>query len=81
MDQETAELFKVNVGNLPSNCRCIIKIKYVAELSVENESIIFKLPNNVTSWQTISLEKEKLQDSLYSQFINKLTKNQKTSFK
>ena len=81
IDQESNELFKVNIGNLPPKSRCIIKITYVSELDVQNEEIHFKLPGNVTSWQTISLEKEKLQDSLYSQFINKLTKNQKTSFK
>jgi len=81
MDQETAELFKVNVGNLPSNCRCIIKITYVSELDVQNESIIFKLPSNIASWQAIDLEQEKLQETLLTRFIKKLNSNQNTSFK
>ena len=72
MDQETAELFKVNVGNLPSNCRCIIKITYVSELDVQNESIVFKLPSNIASWQAIYLEQEKLQETLLTKFIKKL---------
>jgi len=81
LDQETAELFKVNVGNLPGQCRCIIKITYVSELDVQNESIIFKLPVSVSSWQTLDLENEILQENLFTKFINKLTTNQKTSFK
>jgi hypothetical protein len=81
MDQETAELFKVNVGNLPSNCRCIIKITYVSELDVQNESIVFKLPSNIASWQAIDLEQEKLQETLLTKFIKKLNSNQNTSFK
>ena len=80
MDQESAELFKVNVGNLPRQCRCIIKITYVSELDVQNESIIFKLPNSVASWQILDLEKEKLQENLLTKFINKLNSSQKTSF-
>lgn len=81
MDQETAELFKVNVGNLPARCRCIIKITYVSELDVQGESIIFKLPVSVASWQTLDLEKEILQETIFTKFINKLTSTQKTSFK
>ncbi len=62
MDQESNELFKVNIGNLPSMCKCIIKITYVAELNVENENIIFRLPNYIASWQTFNYKNEKLHD-------------------
>ena len=79
MDQETPDLFTINVGNLPANCRCIIKITYVAELSVQNEQIVFKLPSNLASWQTIDIEKEKRQETVLTKFISKLT-NQNTSF-
>ena len=80
MDQESAELFKVNVGNLPSNCKCIIKITYVAELNVENENIIFRLPSYIAPWQSLSFKNEKMQESLISKFIDSLTAiNQKIS--
>ena len=37
MDQETNEVFKVNVGNLPPKCKCVIKITYLTELDVQND--------------------------------------------
>ena len=62
MDQERNELFKVNIGNLPSMCKCIIKITYVAELNVENENIIFRLPHYIAPWQTFNYKNETLHD-------------------
>ncbi|CAF3743237.1 unnamed protein product [Rotaria sp. Silwood1] len=54
MHQEQPEIFSVSVGNLPanSNCEVIIKITYVAELSIENNDIIFRLPAKIASWQS-----------------------------
>ncbi|CAF0838136.1 unnamed protein product [Rotaria sp. Silwood1] len=52
MHQEQPEVFSVSVGNLPANCEVIIKITYVAELSIENNDIIFRLPAKVASWQS-----------------------------
>lgn len=52
MHQEQAEVFSVSVGNLPGNCEVIIKITYVAELPIENNDIIFRLPAKVASWQS-----------------------------
>lgn len=78
IDQESNELFKVNIGNLPPKSRCIIKITYVSELDVQNEEIHFKLPGNVTSWQTLMADKEILQESILTRFINKLTPQQQT---
>ncbi len=75
MDQEGSELFKVNIGNLPSNCKCIIKITYVAELDVENENIVFRLPNYIAPWQSFSFKNEKLQDSLISKCFDTLVTN------
>ena len=72
IDQESSELFKVNIGNLPPNCRCHIKITYITELDVQNEEIHFKLPGNVTAWQLLNTDKQVLQDSVISKFINKL---------
>lgn len=37
MDQETNEIFKVNVGNLPPKCKCVIKITYLTELDVQDD--------------------------------------------
>ncbi|CAF1124393.1 unnamed protein product [Adineta steineri] len=52
MHQEQPEVFSVSVGNLPANCEVIIKITYVAELPIENNDIIFRLPAKVASWQS-----------------------------
>ncbi|UJR16362.1 hypothetical protein I4U23_003265 [Adineta vaga] len=52
MHQEQPEVFSVSVGNLPANCEVIIKITYVAELSIENNDIIFRFPAKVASWQS-----------------------------
>ncbi|CAF2450560.1 unnamed protein product [Rotaria sp. Silwood2] len=52
MHQEQPEVFSVSVGNLPANCEVIIKITYVAELSIESNDIIFRLPAKVASWQS-----------------------------
>ena len=79
IDQETCELFKVNIGNLPPNSRCVIKITYITELDVQNEEIHFKLPSCLSSWQMINAGKQVLQESLISKFINKL--NDKPIFK
>ena len=68
MDQESAQVFKVNVGNLPPKCKCVIKITYVAELSVENEIIVFRLPSHVAKWQLDKLRGEEDQQSLMSKF-------------
>lgn len=51
MDQESHGVFRVNVGNLPASTRCVIKITYVAELSLQNDLIVFKLPDSLVSWQ------------------------------
>ncbi|UJR11204.1 hypothetical protein I4U23_015385 [Adineta vaga] len=52
MHQEEAQVFSVAVGNLPANNEVIIKITYVAELEIENDDIIFRLPAKMTSWQS-----------------------------
>ena len=72
MDQETVEVFTVNVGNLPKKSRCIIKITYVTELDVQNESIVFRLPNSVASWQAIDVQRSGLQSSVLTKLVNEL---------
>ena len=44
-------MFTVSVGNLPPGANVLIKITYVAELSVEGEKIIFTLPGSVAPWK------------------------------
>ena len=39
IDQETSELFKVNIGNLPPNCKCIIKIIYISFVIINLNNI------------------------------------------
>jgi len=78
MDQESAEVFKVNVGNLPPRTKCVVKITFVAELHVENEEIVFRLPGEIAPWQTLGLQKEQLQNKVISQYVDAL-KCQQTS--
>jgi hypothetical protein len=79
IDQETSEIFKVNIGNLPPKCKCFIKITYITELEVQNDLIYFKLPNSISSWQLIKSDKEKIQDTILSRFINRLNENENKS--
>ena len=44
-------MFTVSVGNLPPGASVLIKITYVAELSVEGENIVFSLPGSVAPWK------------------------------
>ena len=41
----------MSVGNLPPGASVLIKITYVAELSVEGENIVFSLPGSVAPWK------------------------------
>ena len=45
------DVFTVSVGNLPPGASVLIKITYVAELSVEGENIVFSLPGSVAPWK------------------------------
>jgi len=89
LEKETAELLRVNVGNLPPMNRCIIKITYIAELDLENGNIVFKLPNSLSAWQTIDIKNSKQQDLIKTEFINQsdyksnhsIIRNITTSFK
>ena len=45
------DVFTVSVGNLPPGANVLIKITYVAELSVEGENIVFTLPGSVAPWK------------------------------
>ena len=91
IDQETSDLFKVNIGNLPSSCKCVIKITYITELEVQNEEILFKLPSSISSWQILSYN-SKLSNQVFDEsssenntpitrFINKLNIDSSNSIK
>ncbi|XP_078486289.1 protein mono-ADP-ribosyltransferase PARP4 [Ciona intestinalis] len=51
MDEEKADVFTISIGNLPPKAKVVIKITYVAELSMVSnnglESIQFKLPGSI----------------------------------
>ncbi|GCB77515.1 hypothetical protein scyTo_0016699, partial [Scyliorhinus torazame] len=64
MDQATAEVFTISIGNLPPNANVIIKITYITELSVDQEYISFLLPGSLTSQQRDKALQEKTQESL-----------------
>jgi hypothetical protein len=40
----------VSVGNLPPGSRVLIQIRYVAELSVDGDAILFSVPASVAPW-------------------------------
>ena len=48
------DVFTVSVGNLPAGADVLIKITYVAELSLEFEDISFWLPASVAPWTKTS---------------------------
>jgi len=64
MHQEEAQIFSIAVGNLPAHNEVTIKITYVAELDIENDDIIFRLPAKMASWQSINIVDEKVEFSL-----------------
>ncbi|UJR38801.1 hypothetical protein I4U23_031466 [Adineta vaga] len=66
MHQEEAQVFSVAVGNLPAHNEVIIKITYVAELEIENDDIIFRLPSKMSSWQSKKAIENKDQSILRS---------------
>ena len=41
----------MSVGNLPPRASVLIKITYVAELTVEGDHIVFGLPGSVAPWK------------------------------
>lgn len=45
--QENEDVFTVSVGNLPPGEKCVIKVMYVAELSLEGDAVKFSLPASV----------------------------------
>ncbi|CAF4077169.1 unnamed protein product [Rotaria sp. Silwood2] len=66
MHREEAQVFSVAVGNLPAHNEVIIKITYVAELEIENDDIIFRLPVKMASWQSKKAIESKDQSILQS---------------
>ncbi|CAF4311308.1 unnamed protein product, partial [Rotaria sordida] len=66
MHQEQAQVFSVAVGNLPANNEVIIKIIYVAELIIENDDIVFRLPAKMASWQSKQAVETKDQSTVQS---------------
>ena len=77
IDQESSSQFKVNIGNLPPKSRCIIKITYVGELSVENENIVFRLPNYIAPWEAFKNNEIKENSFVKSCFESLIQENNK----
>lgn len=44
------DVFTVSVGNLPPQASVLIKITYVAEITVDGELINFVIPGSVAPW-------------------------------
>ena len=47
----TKDVFTVNVGNMPAGTSVLIKITYVAELSVDGDNITLNIPGSVAPWK------------------------------
>ena len=45
------DVFTVSVGNLPPKTTVVIKIVYMAELTVDGDKIVFGLPGSVAPWK------------------------------
>ena len=44
-------MFTVSVGNVPPQCSVLIKVTYVAELAVDSDRIVFRLPSHIAPWK------------------------------
>ncbi|CAJ1079037.1 protein mono-ADP-ribosyltransferase PARP4 isoform X1 [Xyrichtys novacula] len=51
MDQDAPDVFTISVGNLPPGATVLIKVTFVSELTVQYNSIGFRLPGSVAPWQ------------------------------
>ena len=54
----------MSVGNLPPGASVLIKITYVAELTVEGEHILFSLPGSMAPWKRDSALDETTQSDV-----------------
>ncbi|HXB55145.1 MAG TPA: VIT domain-containing protein [Vicinamibacteria bacterium] len=48
LDQERADVFTASIGNLPPGKEVLVRITYVAELSLEGDDLRFALPTTVS---------------------------------
>ncbi|XP_072018547.1 protein mono-ADP-ribosyltransferase PARP4-like [Amphiura filiformis] len=71
MDEETPDVFTVSVGNLPPMTTVVIKIVYMAELSVDGDTIVFGLPGSVAPWKKDTALSEVTQTDLKTVKIDK----------
>nr|XP_047129288.1 protein mono-ADP-ribosyltransferase PARP4 isoform X3 [Hydra vulgaris] len=68
--EESPDVFTVTVGNLPPNSDVLIKITYVAELSLEDDQISFSLPGCVAPWVKDQALATKMQNELETINVN-----------
>ena len=65
------DVFTVSVGNLPPNTTVVIKIVYMAELSVDGDKIVFGLPGSVAPWRKDSALAEVTQTDVQTVKVDK----------
>ncbi|XP_065649889.1 protein mono-ADP-ribosyltransferase PARP4 isoform X11 [Hydra vulgaris] len=68
--EESPDVFTVTVGNLPPSSDVLIKITYVAELSLEDDQISFSLPGCVAPWVKDQALATKMQSELETINVN-----------
>ncbi|XP_055988932.1 protein mono-ADP-ribosyltransferase PARP4 [Sorex fumeus] len=64
MDQDSADIFTVSIGNLPPKGKVLIKITYITELSIQGTAALFFIPASVAPWQQDKALNENIQDTV-----------------
>lgn len=63
-DEESPDMFTISVGNLPPKSCVLIKITYVAELSIDGDEILFRIPSAVAPWKKDEAIKHQTQNKV-----------------
>ncbi|XP_054995973.1 protein mono-ADP-ribosyltransferase PARP4 isoform X2 [Sorex araneus] len=64
MDQDSADVFTVSIGNLPPRGKVLIKITYITELSFQGTAALFFIPASVAPWQQDKALNENIQNTV-----------------
>ncbi|XP_062390725.1 protein mono-ADP-ribosyltransferase PARP4-like isoform X1 [Sardina pilchardus] len=72
MDQEAPDVFTISVGNLPPGATVLIKVTFISELLVKDDSIFFQLPGSVAPWQQSAALNEKTQGTVEKVCVSEL---------
>lgn len=60
LEQKRDDVFQMSIGNLSPGSTCVIRIKYVTDLKVEGDAVVFFLPTHVAPRYTPASDKDPL---------------------